>query len=164
MDAKINTSMFLYVGKPVLRNLRVVTFLSNSFFKDEIKFVVWMISDSKWIKFKLIEKFYSSLHLCVINHTVWFRILWRSHVKASVALLAPRRALYTWWYLIPCDNAYDMWSENKLGDLGHICCLIPRDTSETGLKIPTWDFRKKWELEWFCWALRRPGAVLNYHT
>ena len=47
MDAKINTGMFLYVGKPVLRNLRVVNFLSNSFFKDEIKFVVQMISDSK---------------------------------------------------------------------------------------------------------------------
>ena len=137
MNAKINTGMFLYAGKLALRNLCVVTFLSNSFFKDEIKFVVWMIGNSKWTKFKLIKTFYSSLHLCVINHIVWFRILWRSHVKASVALLTPRRAPYTWWYLIPCDNAYDMWSENKLGDLGRTCCLIPRDTSETWLKIPT---------------------------
>ena len=164
MNAKMNTGMFLYVGKLALRNLCVVTFLSNSFFKDEIKFVVWMISDSKGIKFKLIKTFYSSLHLSVIDHSVWFRILWRSPVKASVALLAPWRAPYTWCYLIPRDNAYDMWSEGKLGDLGRICCLIPSYTSETWLKIPTWDFRKKWELEWFCRALKRLGAVLNYHT
>lgn len=61
-------NIFLSVGKPALWNICVV--LRNSFFKEDIKSVAHVISDSKWGKFKLIMTLYSSLYL-----GVWWTIL-----------------------------------------------------------------------------------------
>lgn len=43
----------------------------------------------------------------VTNPIVWFRILQKSHTRCLLFWLVPRRAPYTWWYLIPLDNDYD---------------------------------------------------------
>lgn len=38
----------------------------------------------------------------------------KNHARPPLFWLVPRRAPYTWWYLIPFGNDYDMWSETEV--------------------------------------------------